>query len=29
MHFGIEQYVPLALYIGAVAAFLLSLFWRP
>ena len=29
MHFGLEQYVPLALYVGAVAAFLLSLFWRP
>ncbi|MGZ4874766.1 MAG: O-antigen ligase family protein, partial [Candidatus Angelobacter sp.] len=29
MHFGLEQYVPLALYIGAIAAFLLSLFWRP
>ncbi|HZU30938.1 MAG TPA: O-antigen ligase family protein [Candidatus Angelobacter sp.] len=29
MHFGLEQYVPLALYLGAVVAFLLSLFWRP
>ena len=29
MHFGLEQYVPWALYIGAVVAFLLSLFWRP
>ena len=29
MHFGLEQYVPLALYIGAIVAFLLSLFWRP
>ena len=29
MHFGLEQYVPLALYLGAIAAFLLSLFWRP
>ena len=29
MHFGLEQYVPLALYIGAVVAFVLSLFWKP
>ena len=29
MHFGLEQYVPWALYLGAVVAFLLSLFWRP
>ncbi|HEU4414875.1 MAG TPA: O-antigen ligase family protein, partial [Candidatus Angelobacter sp.] len=29
MHFGLEQYVPWVLYIGAVAAFFLSLFWRP
>ena len=29
MHFGLEQYVPWALYLTAVAAFLLSLFWRP
>src|SRR4051794_4642984 len=29
MHFGLEQYVPLALYLGAVVAFLLSLFWKP
>ncbi|MGC2697696.1 MAG: O-antigen ligase family protein [Candidatus Angelobacter sp.] len=29
MHFGLEQYVPLALYLGAMVAFLLSLFWRP
>ena len=29
MHFGLEQYVPLALYLGAIVAFLLSLFWRP
>jgi len=29
VHFGLEQYVPLTLYIGAIAAFLLSLFWRP
>jgi putative inorganic carbon (HCO3(-)) transporter len=29
VHFGLEQFVPLALYIAAVAAFLLSLFWRP
>src|SRR5882757_4457355 len=29
MHFGLEQYVPLTLYIGAIVAFLLSLFWKP
>jgi hypothetical protein len=29
VHFGLEQYVPWALYLGALAAFLLSLFWRP
>jgi O-antigen ligase len=29
VHFGLEQYVPWVLYLGAVAAFLLSLFWRP
>jgi O-antigen ligase len=29
MHFGLEPIVPLALYLGAVVAFLLSLFWRP
>lgn len=29
MHFGLEGYVPLALYVGAVLALLLSLFWRP
>src|SRR5258708_18056144 len=29
MHFGLEQYVPLALYLGAIVAFLLSMFWRP
>ena len=29
MHFGLEQYVPLVLYMGAAVAFLLSLFWRP
>jgi len=29
VHFGLEQYVPLTLYIGAIVAFLLSLFWRP
>ncbi|HZE80085.1 MAG TPA: O-antigen ligase family protein, partial [Candidatus Polarisedimenticolia bacterium] len=29
MHFGLEQYVPMTLYIGAIVAFLLSLFWRP
>src|SRR6266700_6379589 len=29
MHFGLEQYVPLVLYLAAIAAFLLSIFWRP
>ena len=29
MHFGLEQYVPLALYFCAMVVFLLSLFWRP
>lgn len=29
MHFGLEGFVPLALYLGALTAFLLSLFWRP
>ncbi|HKV91090.1 MAG TPA: O-antigen ligase family protein [Candidatus Angelobacter sp.] len=29
MHFGLEQYVPLALYFCAMIVFLLSLFWRP
>src|ERR1700743_3445436 len=29
MHFGLEGLVPLALYLGALGAFLLSLFWRP
>jgi O-Antigen ligase len=29
MHFGLEQYVPWLLYLGATAAFLLSLFWKP
>jgi putative inorganic carbon (hco3(-)) transporter len=29
VHFGLEQYVPLALYIGAIIAFGLSIFWRP
>jgi len=29
VHFGLEQYVPWALYLGAMAAFLLSLFWKP
>ncbi|HEY6305889.1 MAG TPA: O-antigen ligase family protein [Candidatus Angelobacter sp.] len=29
MHFGLEPLVPMALYLGALAAFLLSLFWRP
>jgi putative inorganic carbon (hco3(-)) transporter len=29
MHFGLEQYVPWVLYLGATAAFLLSLFWKP
>ncbi len=29
MHFGLEPYVPLALYVGATIAFLLSVFWRP
>lgn len=29
MHFGLEGLVPLALYLGAIGAFLLSLFWRP
>lgn len=29
MHFGLEGFVPLVLYMGALAAFLLSLFWRP
>jgi hypothetical protein len=29
VHFGLEEYVPLALYLGAIVAFLLSLFWRP
>jgi putative inorganic carbon (HCO3(-)) transporter len=29
VHFGLEQYVPLALYLGAIVAFLLSIFWRP
>jgi putative inorganic carbon (hco3(-)) transporter len=29
VHFGLEQFVPLTLYLGAIAAFFLSLFWRP
>ena len=29
MHFGLEQYVPWVLYLSAMAAFLLSLFWKP
>src|SRR5579871_2158440 len=29
MHFGLEGFVPLVLYMGALVAFLLSLFWRP
>jgi putative inorganic carbon (hco3(-)) transporter len=29
VHFGLEQYVPWVLYLGAMAAFLLSLFWKP
>jgi O-antigen ligase len=29
VHFGLEQYVPWVLYLSAMAAFLLSLFWRP
>ena len=29
MHFGLEPLVPMALYVGAAVAFLLSLFWRP
>src|SRR5947209_19935038 len=29
MHFGFEQYVPWVLYLCAMAAFLLSLFWKP
>jgi O-antigen ligase len=29
VHFGLEQYVPWVLYLSAIAAFLLSLFWRP
>ena len=29
MHFGLEQYVPWALYLGAIVVFFLSLFWRP
>ena len=29
MHFGLESYVPLALYFCAMVVFLLSLFWRP
>jgi putative inorganic carbon (hco3(-)) transporter len=29
MHFGLEPYVGLALYLGAIAAFLMSLLWRP
>jgi putative inorganic carbon (HCO3(-)) transporter len=29
VHLGLEQFVPLALYVAAIVAFLLSLFWRP
>jgi putative inorganic carbon (HCO3(-)) transporter len=29
MHFGLESYVSYALYLGAVAALQLSVFWRP
>ena len=29
MHFGLEQYVPWALYLSAIVVFFLSLFWRP
>lgn len=29
MHFGLEEYVPLTLYFGAIVAFFLSLFWKP
>ena len=29
MHLGLEQYVPLTLYLGAIVAFFLALFWRP
>jgi O-antigen ligase len=29
MHFGLEQYAPLLLYIGMFVTFLASVFWRP
>ena len=29
MHLGLEQFVPLVLYMATIAAFLLSLFWKP
>jgi O-antigen ligase len=29
MHLGLEGFVPLALYLATIIAFLLSLFWRP
>ena len=29
MHLGLEGFVPLALYLAAIVAFLLSLFWKP
>jgi putative inorganic carbon (HCO3(-)) transporter len=29
MHFGLEPYLPYALYLSAIAVFLLSVFWRP
>src|SRR5262245_45241157 len=29
MHFGLEPYVGLALYVGAIGAFLLSVLWKP
>lgn len=29
MHFGLEQFVPLSLYLASVVVFLLALFWRP
>jgi putative inorganic carbon (hco3(-)) transporter len=29
VHLGLEQFVPLSLYLGAIVVFLLSVFWRP
>ena len=29
MHFGLEGFVPLTMYFGAILAFILSIFWKP